>query len=162
MLNEKLKQLINSIELKNKEHEKELLERINSNNRSNLTFKSIDEYYNWVNSTIEKLGLNNNDKSEENNNIITSTNYDIESNRFNLFIKENKDPINLNVDNNYNMNSNEINKYYEVNIIINNKYVITICREFDLMKANNKYDYLCMLFLNDKLKLLEEIEKVVV
>lgn len=70
MLNKKLKQLINSIELKNKEHEKEMLERINSNNRSNLTFKSIDEYYNWVNSTIEKLGLNNSNEFEEKNNII--------------------------------------------------------------------------------------------
>ena len=158
-MNEKLKQLINYIELRNKEDEKELLERINSNNRGNLNFKSIDEYYNWVNSTIEKLSLSNSNELEEKNNIITSTSYDIESYYFDLFIKKNNELINLNIDDNYNMNVNEINKCYEVNI--NNKYVITICRKFNLMKANNKYDYLCMLLLNDTNKLINELYKLI-
>lgn len=155
----KLDQLIKDIELKNKEHEKIILDEINKKNRSNLTFNSMNEYYEWVNNMIKRLGLDNEEEQLEKNNIIVSSNYDIDSYHFNLILEKSNSGIDLSIDDKYNMDMINIENNYLVNLIINNKYVITFCRESDLMKANNKYDYLCMLFLNDTTKLLEEIQK---
>lgn len=160
MNKDKLEQFLEFIEIKTKKQEELMLKKINSNNRNNLIFKSIDEYYNWVNKTINKLGLSN--KCEETNNIIEYTSYNMESYRFDIFIKANNDFSTLNIDDNYNMDIGKIKKIYEVNIIINDKYVITFSRDYDLITANNKYDYLCMLFLNNKIKFLEEIKKSVI
>lgn len=148
--------LIKKIDEYEKQNNEKILGKINSNSRIGKKFNSIDEYYSWVNDNIKKLGLDDsNNELNEDIGIVSKYLSNVDGIQFLVFIQQKNSPLDYEISSDYEMIIKDKKIQYQVNVGIDDKYLLTYSNKNELIDASNDYDYLCMLIQNDCNKLLE-------
>ena len=152
--------LLNKVNIENQQHNDDILNKINSSKNLDVKFNSIEDYNSWVNETLEKLGLSNNQTSNiEDVGIVKDYKCKIDNVSFLTYIQQTTTPIDFKTEENCKMTTNAPQTFYQVCMALDDNVLITYSSNNELINANNDFDYICMLLTNDVDTLLDLLIK---